>query len=42
VYVTENKDAKIADGILADVAPTILHIMGLEQPAEMSGKNLIG
>ena len=42
VYVTENKDAKIADGILADVAPTILHIMGLQQPAEMSGKNLIG
>lgn len=42
VYVTENKDAKIADGILADVAPTILHIMGMEQPAEMSGKNLIG
>ena len=42
VYVTENKEAKIADGILADVAPTILHIMGMEQPAEMSGKNLIG
>ncbi len=42
VYVTENKDAKIADGILADVAPTILHIMGLQQPAEMTGKNLIG
>ena len=42
VYVTENKDAKIADGILADVAPTILHIMGLQQPAEMSGNNLIG
>ncbi|MBQ2025539.1 MAG: 2,3-bisphosphoglycerate-independent phosphoglycerate mutase [Paludibacteraceae bacterium] len=42
VYVTENKDAKIADGILADVAPTILHIMGMEQPNEMTGKNLIG
>ena len=42
VYVTENKEAKITDGILADVAPTILHIMGMEQPAEMSGKNLIG
>ena len=42
VYVTENKDAKIEDGILADVAPTILHIMGIEQPAEMTGKNLIG
>ncbi len=41
IYVTANKDAKIEDGILADVAPTILHIMGLEQPAEMTGKNLI-
>ncbi|MEE0975087.1 MAG: alkaline phosphatase family protein, partial [Muribaculaceae bacterium] len=42
VYVTANADAKIADGILADVAPTILNIMGLEQPADMTGKNLIG
>ena len=42
VYVTSNADAKVADGILADVAPTILHIMGIEQPAEMTGKNLIG
>lgn len=41
IYVTANKDAKIEDGILADVAPTILHIMGLEQPAEMTGKCLI-
>ena len=41
VYVTANKDTKVADGILADVAPTILHIMGIEQPAEMTGKNLI-
>jgi 2,3-bisphosphoglycerate-independent phosphoglycerate mutase len=41
VYVTENKDAKIEDGILADVAPTMLHIMGLPQPAEMTGKDLI-
>ena len=42
VYVTENKEAKISDGILADVAPSILSIMGLEQPKEMSGKNLLG
>ncbi len=41
IYVTKNKNAKVADGILADVAPSILHIMGLEQPAEMTGKNLI-
>ena len=41
IYVTENKNATVEDGILADVAPSILHIMGLEQPAEMTGKNLI-
>lgn len=41
IYVTEKKDAKVADGVLADVAPSILHIMGLPQPAEMSGKNLL-
>ncbi len=41
VYVTADKDAKVENGILADVAPTILHIMGLQQPKEMTGKNLI-
>ncbi|MCI6562508.1 MAG: alkaline phosphatase family protein, partial [Bacteroidales bacterium] len=41
VYVTANKNAKIENGRLADVAPTILQIMGLEQPAEMTGKGLI-
>ncbi len=41
IYVTENKEAKVEDGVLADVAPSILHIMGLEQPKEMTGKNLI-
>ena len=42
VYVSENKDARIENGILADVAPTILHIMGIKQPAEMTGRDLIG
>ncbi len=41
IYVTENKQARVKDGILADVAPSILHIMGLEQPAEMTGHCLI-
>ena len=41
IYVTEKKDAQIVNGKLADVAPTILHIMGLEQPKEMTGMNLI-
>ena len=41
VYVTANKDAKVENGVLADVAPSILHILGIEQPAEMTGKDLI-
>ena len=41
IYVTENKNAKVSDGVLADVAPSILHIMGLPQPSEMTGRCLI-
>ena len=41
IYITENPTAKVEDGVLADVAPSILHIMGLEQPADMTGKCLI-
>ena len=41
VYVTEDKKATTDNGILADVAPSLLHIMGLKQPAEMTGKDLI-
>ncbi|MGM9822402.1 MAG: 2,3-bisphosphoglycerate-independent phosphoglycerate mutase [Muribaculaceae bacterium] len=41
VYVTTDKQAKVENGILADVAPTILHIMGIPQPKEMTGHNLI-
>ncbi|HSR71104.1 MAG TPA: 2,3-bisphosphoglycerate-independent phosphoglycerate mutase, partial [Kiloniellales bacterium] len=31
----------LADGRLADIAPTILSLMGLEQPAEMTGRSLL-
>ena len=41
IYVTENKNATVQNGALADVAPTILHIMGLQQPQEMTGQCLI-
>ncbi|TCO09669.1 2,3-bisphosphoglycerate-independent phosphoglycerate mutase [Natronoflexus pectinivorans] len=40
IWVTERKGS-VTDGILADVAPSILNIMGVEKPAEMTGKNLI-
>ena len=41
IYVTSNNSATVKDGRLADVAPSILHIMGLEQPADMTGEDLI-
>lgn len=41
IYVTANTNATVENGVLADVAPSILHIMGLEQPADMTGKCLI-
>lgn len=41
IYVTDNNSATVKDGRLADVAPSILHILGLEQPADMTGENLI-
>ena len=34
-------DARLRDGRLADLAPTILALMGLEQPEEMTGKSLL-
>jgi len=34
-------DIRINDGVLADLAPTILKILGLEQPANMTGSSLI-
>ena len=38
IYVTDNNSARIHSGRLADVAPTILHIMGLPQPDDMTGQ----
>ena len=38
----EYKNAKLSEGgVLADVAPTLLDVMGVEKPAEMSGKSLL-
>lgn len=41
VFVSNDAKAKVEDGRLADVAPSILHILGLPQPEQMTGKNLI-
>lgn len=40
IWVTDQKK-ELADGILADVAPTLLKIMGIDKPSEMTGKSLI-
>ncbi|MBQ3535796.1 MAG: 2,3-bisphosphoglycerate-independent phosphoglycerate mutase [Alistipes sp.] len=41
IVVVSDRVAKVEDGILADVAPTVLKLMGLPQPAEMSSKALV-
>jgi len=40
ILVSEDYSS-IHDGILADVAPTILKIMGMKQPVVMTGKSLV-
>lgn len=40
IYI--GRPAKLKDGgALSDLAPTLLHLMGLDQPAEMTGRNLV-
>ncbi len=42
LYVAADADDyRCLDGILADIAPTILALLGLEQPADMTGKTLV-
>ena len=41
-FIVVGKDCELREGgVLADIAPTILEIMGVPQPAEMTGKSLI-
>ena len=37
----EGYSLKKTDGVLGDVAPTVLAVMGLDQPKEMSGTSLL-
>ena len=41
IILVDEKKRKISNGILADIAPTILDIMGIKQPKEMNGKSLL-
>lgn len=37
----QNRPMKLRDGRVGDVAPTVLQVLGLPQPAEMTGRSLI-
>lgn len=42
VYLGQRPSVRIAErGVLSDVAPTLLDLMGLPQPVEMTGKSLL-
>lgn len=41
-FIVIGHDCKLrSSGVLGDVSPTVLHIMGIRQPEEMTGKSLI-
>ena len=42
LYVAEDAHGfELKDGILADIAPTLLHLLGIKPPVEMTGKSLL-
>ena len=41
VLITKDSNLQLRNGILADVAPTVLDRMGIQQPQQMTGKSLI-
>lgn len=41
IVVVSERVAKVRSGVLADVAPTVLDLMGLPKPQEMTGKSLV-
>ena len=41
ILVTENEKLKIKSGKLADLAPTMLELLGIEKPEEMTGESIL-
>ena len=41
LYLISNRYRSVSRGILADVAPTVLTMMGIPVPQEMTGKSLV-
>ena len=40
-FLFSDMSARLRNGILADIAPTLIEILGIEKPGEMTGKSLI-
>jgi 2,3-bisphosphoglycerate-independent phosphoglycerate mutase len=41
IFVSKDKDYKLRNGKLADIAPTILELISVKSPKSMSGKSLL-
>lgn len=41
IILLDDRDRLLRDGVLADVAPTLLELMGIEKPVEMTGSSLL-
>ena len=41
LYIGRPAEATVQEGALCDIAPTLLYIMGLKQPEEMTGRSLL-
>ena len=41
VILVSDRYKSIKSGKLGDIAPTILHLMGIEQPSDMTGDVLV-
>jgi 2,3-bisphosphoglycerate-independent phosphoglycerate mutase len=40
-FIVTAQGIELAEGVLADVAPTVLQVLGIEQPAAMTRRSLI-
>ena len=41
ILVTNNNELKLKEGKLADLAPTMLDLMNIEKPSEMTGESIL-
>jgi 2,3-bisphosphoglycerate-independent phosphoglycerate mutase len=41
ILVSDKKNVRLRNGILADIAPTILDVLKIKKPKDMTGKSLI-